>query len=138
MSRWIIKLTAPTWISQTPAQLDQELGYELLYADTDSIFLKKNGATLEDFISVKDMLARETGLPPSVETCYKFLVLLPIEADNRMEALKHYYRITHTNELIARGIEIRRHDAIWRLGKSAHRAWFIYLPVLSVILGGQT
>ncbi len=28
-----------------------------------------------------------------------------------MEALKHYFGITQINELIARGIEIRRHDA---------------------------
>jgi len=55
----------------------QGLGYELLYADTDSVFLKKSGATFEDFISVKDILARETWLPITLETCYKFLVLLP-------------------------------------------------------------
>jgi hypothetical protein len=59
----------------------QGLGYELLYADTDSVFLKKDGATLEDFVSVKDILARETGLPITLETCYEFLVLLPLEAD---------------------------------------------------------
>jgi DNA polymerase elongation subunit (family B) len=35
----------------------QGLGYELLYADTDSVFLKKNSATLEDFESVKDILS---------------------------------------------------------------------------------
>ena len=28
-----------------------------------------------------------------------------------MEALKHYFGITYNNELIERGIEIRRHDA---------------------------
>ncbi len=55
--------------------------------------------------------SQETGIPISVETCYKFVVLLPLEADDRMEALKHYYGITHTNELIVRGIEARRHDA---------------------------
>jgi DNA polymerase elongation subunit (family B) len=38
-------------------------------------------------------------------------VLLPLEADEKMEALKHYFGITQSNELIARGIEIRRHDA---------------------------
>jgi DNA polymerase elongation subunit (family B) len=27
-----------------------------------------------------------------------------------MEVLKHYFGITHNNELIARGIKIRRHD----------------------------
>jgi DNA polymerase elongation subunit (family B) len=89
----------------------QGLGYELLYADTDSVFLKKSGATYEDFVSVKDILARETGLPITLETCYKFLVLLPLEADEKLEALKHYYGITYTNELIVRGIEARRHDA---------------------------
>ena len=57
------------------------------------------------------MLAGETGIPISLENYYKFLVLLPLEADEKMEALKHYFGITHTNELIARGIEIRRHDA---------------------------
>jgi hypothetical protein len=39
-------------------------------------------------------------------TCCKFLVLLPLEADEKLEALKHYYGITHTNELIVRGIEV--------------------------------
>jgi DNA polymerase elongation subunit (family B) len=37
-------------------------------------------------------------------------VLLPIEADENIEALKHYYRITQQGELVVRGIEIRRHD----------------------------
>ena len=73
--------------------------------------MRKSGATFEDFVSVKDILARETGLPITLETCYKFLVLLPLEADEKLEALKHYYGITHTNELIVRGIEARRHDA---------------------------
>ena len=89
----------------------QGLGFELVYADTDSVFLKKDGASLDDFESVKDILARETGLPISFENCYKFLVLLPLEADEKMEALKHYFGITQSNELTARGIEVRRHDA---------------------------
>jgi DNA polymerase elongation subunit (family B) len=37
-------------------------------------------------------------------------MLLPLEADEKMEALKHYIGITQDNELIVRGIEIRRHD----------------------------
>ena len=89
----------------------QSHGFELVYADTDSVFLKKNGASLKDFECVKAMLTRETGLPMSLEHHYKFLVLLPLEADQTMEALKHYFGITHAGELIPRGIEIRRHDA---------------------------
>ena len=41
----------------------------------------------------------------------KFFVLPPLEADEKLEALYHYYGITHTSELIVRGIEARRHDA---------------------------
>jgi DNA polymerase elongation subunit (family B) len=55
-------------------------------------------------------LAKETDIPISVENWFKFLVLLPLEADEKLEALKHYFGITQNNELIALGIEIRRHD----------------------------
>jgi DNA polymerase I len=89
----------------------QENGFELLYADTDSVFLKKIGAPIEEYENVKDILAREIGIPISVEQYYKFLVLLQIEASERMEALKHYFGIAHDGELITRVIEIRRNDA---------------------------
>jgi DNA polymerase-2 len=39
------------------------------------------------------------------------LILLPLEADEKLEALKHYFGITYQNELIMRGIETRRHDS---------------------------
>ena len=35
---------------------------------------------------------------------------MPIEADENIEALKHYYGITQQGELVVRSIEIRRHD----------------------------
>jgi DNA polymerase elongation subunit (family B) len=89
----------------------QELGFELVYADTDSVFLKKQDASRLDYENVKDVLIRETGLLISLQHHYKFLMLLPLEADEKMEALKHYFGITQDNELIVRGIEIRRHDA---------------------------
>ena len=37
-------------------------------------------------------------------------MLLPLEADEKLEALKHYFGITYDRELIMRGIETRRHD----------------------------
>jgi DNA polymerase elongation subunit (family B) len=97
----------------------QELGYEIVYADTDSVFIKRKdaaaaaGTTIEttsDYQQVVDILSKETGLSISVDYNYKFLVLLPIEADENIEAIKHYYGITQQGELVVRGIEIRRHD----------------------------
>src|ERR671939_68015 len=87
----------------------QQLGYELVYADTDSVFIKKT-ETARDYNEVIDILSKETGLSISVDYHYKFLVLLPLEADEKIEVLKHYFGITFDNELVVRGIEIRRHD----------------------------
>jgi DNA polymerase-2 len=87
----------------------QQLGYDLVYADTDSVFIKTTNSA-RDYNDVIYTLSKETGLSLSVDYHYKFLVLLPLEADEKIEVLKHYFGITFDNELVVRGIEIRRHD----------------------------
>jgi DNA polymerase elongation subunit (family B) len=90
----------------------QKLGYELIYADTDSVFIKNpNGGTLADqYDKLVNILRRETDLPISLEHDFKFLVLLLLEASEKIEALKQYYGVTHEGQLVVRGVEIRRHD----------------------------
>ena len=89
----------------------QNAGFELIYADTDAVFLKRKGATKTDYENIMNELIRETGLDMTLEYYYKFLVLLYIEADEKMEARKHYYGLTYDNQLITRGIDTRRHDS---------------------------
>ena len=88
----------------------QQLGYDLIYADTDACFVHKNNATADDYEELRRVISSETGLALSLEYHYKFLVLLPLEADEKLEALKHYFGITFDGELVTRGIERRRHD----------------------------
>ena len=61
----------------------QGLGYELVYADTDSVFVKRkdHNPTKRDYEELVSILSKETGLPISIDCHYKFLVLLPLEAD---------------------------------------------------------
>ncbi len=87
----------------------RKLGYDLVYADTDSVFIKRTDSA-RDYNEVIDTLSKQTDLSISVDYHYKFLVLLPLEADEKIEVLKHYFGITFDNELVVRGIEIRRHD----------------------------
>jgi DNA polymerase elongation subunit (family B) len=90
----------------------QRLGCELIYADTDSVFIKITNETTntDQFVKLVSILRRETGLPISLEHNFKFLVLLPLKASEKIEALKQYYGVTHEGQLVVRGIEIRRHD----------------------------
>jgi hypothetical protein len=89
----------------------QNAGFELVYADTDAVFLKKKDATREDFEKIKNGIAKQTDLDLTLEFYYKYLVLLYIEADEKMEAKKHYYGLTYDNQLVTRGIDTRRHDS---------------------------
>jgi DNA polymerase elongation subunit (family B) len=89
----------------------QRAGFELIYADTDAVFLKKKDATRKEFEDIMNKLIHETGLEMTLEFHYKFLVLLYIEADEKMEARKHYFGLTYDNKLITRSIDTRRHDS---------------------------
>jgi DNA polymerase elongation subunit (family B) len=90
----------------------QKLGYELIYADTDSVFIKRNNGRVgaDQYENIVNVLHEVTGLPISVEHNFRFLVLLPLEAGEKIEALKQYYGVTYEGKLVVRGLEIRRHD----------------------------
>jgi DNA polymerase elongation subunit (family B) len=90
----------------------QKFGYELIYADTDSVFIKNGSGipTTDQYEKIVNILRKETGLPISIEHNFKFLVLLPLEASEKIEALKQYYGVTQEGQLVVRGVEIRRHD----------------------------
>lgn len=89
----------------------QDACFELIYADTDAVFLKKKDATREEFEEIKNVIAKDIGLDLTLEFHYKYLMLLHVEADEKLEAKKHYYGITYDNQLVTRGIDTRRHDS---------------------------
>jgi DNA polymerase elongation subunit (family B) len=90
----------------------QSRGYEVVYADTDSIFVKKHGATREEYECLSRQIGERLGLPIALDHHYRYLLLLPLESDpsGTMEAQKHYFGILQDGELVMRGIETRRHD----------------------------
>ena len=90
----------------------QQRGFEVVYADCDSIFVKKRGAKKEDYENLAKEISEQIGLPMALDHHYKFLILLPLEADPSaiLEAQKHYFGILYDGEIVARGVELRRHD----------------------------
>lgn len=66
-------------------------------------FVHKDNATRQDYDELRVIVSKNTGMSLSLEYHYKFIVLLPLEADEKLEALKHYFGITYDGELIMRG-----------------------------------
>jgi len=85
-------------------------GFEVVYADSDSLFLKKHGASKEDFGALAKKIASETGLPITLDHHFRFLVLLKQEADPNLEATRRYFGKLTDGQLYYRGVELRRHD----------------------------
>jgi len=85
-------------------------GYSIVYSDTDSIFVKKKDASLEDFKRLANKIEKSTKLPIKVDRVYRFLVLLPMKTDPNLGGTKRYYGRLTDGSLDFKGVEVRRHD----------------------------
>jgi DNA polymerase elongation subunit (family B) len=88
----------------------RRLGYRVIYADTDSIFVKKEGATKKEYVELGETISKEAGLPINLDHHYKFLVFVKREVDPRIDVAKRYFGLLRDGGLYYRGIELRRHD----------------------------
>ena len=86
-------------------------GFELIYLDTDSVFVKKTNATHDDYENLANKIREETSFPISVANHYRYLVLLTQEADPEIEAARRFYGKLTNGQVFYRGIELRRHDS---------------------------
>jgi DNA polymerase elongation subunit (family B) len=91
----------------------QQKGFEVIYADADSLFVKKKGETKEGYEKLRQAINQHVGIPIALDHHYKHLLLLPLESDpsGSMKAQKRYFGMLTSGELLTRGIECRRHDS---------------------------
>jgi DNA polymerase elongation subunit (family B) len=95
----------------TAKSLIESRGYEVVYADVDSCFIKRNDATREDYEELAAEVSRITGLPMSLDKHFKFIAFPKLKGDPSSSALKRYFGVTYDGEVEARGIELRREDS---------------------------
>ncbi|MBS7609645.1 hypothetical protein KEJ19_03620, partial [Candidatus Bathyarchaeota archaeon] len=88
----------------------RSLGYRVLYADCDSVFVQRDDASREDYERLASCIEAEVGLPIALDRHFKFLVLLAQEADPRIGVTRRYFGKLMSGELFVRGIELRRRD----------------------------
>ena len=75
------------------------------------MWLKKGGATINEYRLVCDEIERKLDLPISFEGCYKWIVFLNSRINPMLPVLNRYYGVFEDGSLKVRGIDLRRHDA---------------------------
>jgi DNA polymerase elongation subunit (family B) len=87
-----------------------ENGFEVVYGDTDSLFVKGPDASEEDYRGLAAKVTEETRLRMGLDRHFRYLVLLTRTTDPRMVVTRRYYGKLTDGRFFYRGIELRRHD----------------------------
>lgn len=99
---------------KTSAKIASEMGFKVLYGDTDSIFVSKKmdlGALSLEVEKLIERISRE--MPVQIEVAEVFRAIFFVEK-------KRYAGITEDGRIVVRGLEVRRGD--WcELAKNAQR-----------------
>ncbi len=76
----------------------------------DSLWLKKENTSLEEYKDLCKQVTDEIGVPLIFEGRYKWIVFLPSKMHPNIGVLNRYYGVMENGKLKVRGIEVRKHD----------------------------
>lgn len=108
-------------------EIAEEDGFELVHAIVDCVWLKKEGATHEEYQRLAEKIEAATGIKISVEGIYKWILFPSSKMDEEISTATRYVGMYDTNEFKVRGIEVRRKD----VPKYVQRAQQAMLDVLA-------
>ena len=76
----------------------------------DSLWLKKQNATVEDYKALCEKITEQSKIPINFEGRYKWIVFLPSRMHPNIGVLNRYYGVMENGKVKVRGIEVRRRD----------------------------
>ncbi len=92
------------------ARISERRGFEVLHGIVDSLWLKKEDATLKEYGSLCKQVSKDIGVPINFEGRYKWIVFLPSKMHPNIGVLNRYFGIMESGKLKVRGLEVRKHD----------------------------
>ncbi len=92
------------------AHTAEKHGFEVVHGIVDSLWLKKQGATVEEYNALCETISKQVGVPINFEGRYKWIVFLPSKIHPRIGVLNRYYGVMENGKIKVRGLEIRRRD----------------------------
>ncbi|MGD6934782.1 MAG: DNA polymerase domain-containing protein [Candidatus Bathyarchaeia archaeon] len=92
------------------SHIAEDSGFEVLHGIVDSLWLKKQDATNQEYDQLCQLITREVGVPINFEGQYKWITFLPSRLHPRVSVLNRYFGVLENGKTKLRGIEIRRRD----------------------------
>jgi len=92
------------------ARISESRGFTVIHGIVDSLWLKKDGATIHEYINLCHEISQKIGVPLNFEGRCKWIVFLPSKTHPRIGVLNRYYGVTENGKVKVRGLEIRRRD----------------------------
>ena len=97
------------WYLLKAREMAEDDGFNVIYADTDSLFLQRKGAPREEYQAFCDRVSREFEMELKLEHVCRWVLFLP-ERPGGTKGLKKKYFASVDGEVLARGLEVRRQD----------------------------
>ena len=94
----------------TAKEIAESRGYQLLHGIIDCIWLKKPGATQNDYEELAREISARVGIEISLEGIYNWILFPASKTDPYITTANHYVGWYKHGDLKMRGIEARRHD----------------------------
>jgi DNA polymerase I len=94
----------------TSSHIAENRGFRVIHGIVDSLWLKKEGATSEDYLSLCEEISEKVDLPLDFAGLYKWIVFLPSKTHPNVPVLNSYYGVKADGTLKVRGLEVRRRD----------------------------
>ena len=92
------------------AHTAEEHGFEVIHGIVDSLWLKKQDATVEEYESLCQTITEQAKVPIAFEGRYKWIAFLPSKMHPRIGVLNRYYGVMENGKIKVRGLEVRRRD----------------------------
>ncbi len=92
------------------ARIAENKGFSVIHGIVDSLWLKKPGATVKEYVSLCEEISKEVRVPLNFEGRYKWIVFLPSKMHPNVPVLNRYYGVKEDGSIKFRGLEVRRRD----------------------------
>ena len=92
------------------ARMTESRGFTVIHGIVDSLWLKKDEATIHEYIDLCHEISQEIGVPLNFEGRYKWIAFVPSKIHPRIGVLNRYYGVMENGKIKIRGLEARRRD----------------------------